>query len=144
MQPNLLNPVPVYLRKKQVEQTALYDPNLTEPVGQVARPQAPVRLLAQVSSKGEDDPQPDAGGIVQRSDGYLVFRTADLRAARITIEDGDQIVRIGDGAYGRDVNYYVTRLAHRGHYSDAAGATLLKAYYQDRQPSRSKTYGAIG
>jgi hypothetical protein len=135
--PNLIHPVPVFLRKAEKALTAVQDDNLHEPVGQVRRQQAPTRFLAQVSW-GKDQRQDQvAGGAASASDGYLLFRPADLRGRHFEIEVGDCIVQIGEGNAARSTDLYVVALTWMGHYPDQNGASLVRAYFEDRSPSRA-------
>jgi hypothetical protein len=134
--PRLLHPIPVWIRKADREFTAAFDQNFSEPVGQVRRKQKPIRLRAQLKIKDTDDPQPSGEGISERSVGYMLFLTSDLRKANATIDRGDRVVKLGDGDNGREVDYYVTKLQWRGHYPEHGGPTILKAWFMDRQPSR--------
>jgi hypothetical protein len=136
MLPRLLHPVPVFIRKKDVEFTAAYDHNLHEPIGQVRREQKPIRLMAQVRINDTDAAQATQGPITETSTGYLLFLTRDLDDARITIERGDQIVQIGEDDFAREVDYYIIKTQWRGHYPRAKGPTLMKAFFEDRHPSR--------
>lgn len=136
MRPSLIHPIPVFLRKAERTLTAVQDDNLHEPVGQVRRPQAPTRLLAQVSW-GKDQRQDQAQeGNSGSSDGYLLFRTSDLRAKHLAVEIGDRITQIGDGAAAQPMDLYVVALTWMGHYPDQHGASLVKAHFEDRRPSR--------
>lgn len=134
--PRLLHPIPVYVRKKDTDFTAVYDHNLKEPIGQVRREQKPVKLVAQIQEGLTNRARAELGGVSENSDGYVLFRTSDLRDKRIEIERGDRIVQIGEEPNERETDYYVISLKYMGHYQSAKGATLLRAYYEDRQPSR--------
>jgi hypothetical protein len=134
----LLHPVAVYLRKSDKEQTAVMDDRLHEPVGQVRRDRKPIKLVAQINDGRTKDPAASSGGVVESSDGYLLFRTKDLRAARVEVERGDRIVQIGDPPNDHEVDYYITKLKYMGHYPDKSGASLVRAYYEDREPSRHR------
>jgi len=138
MRPNLIHPIPVYLRQAERELTAVQDDNLHEPVGQVRRPQAPTRLVAQVKWGLDQDQAAAEGGRRGSSDGYLLFRTADLRAKHITLAEGDCIVQIGEGNATQQTDLYITGFRWMGHYPDQRGASLVRAYFEDRAPSRMR------
>lgn len=136
MLPNLIHPIPVFLRKAAPSLT-LQDDNLHEPIGQVLRDQAPTRLLAQISWGFDRKQEQEDAGATSSSDGYVLFRTRDLRAANWTLELGDQICQIGEGAAAqKDLGLYVVGLKWMGHYPDQHGASLVRAYFEDRRPSR--------
>lgn len=134
--PRLIHPIPVYIRQKDVDYTAAYDHNLREPIGQVRREQKPVRLVAQIQEGLTDRARAEIGGVSENSDGYILFRTSDLYDKRFDIQRGDRIVQIGEGRNQRNVDYYIVALKYMGHYQSAKGATLVRAYYEDRHPSR--------
>lgn len=134
--PRLLHPIPVWLRKADRKFVAAYDENFAEPVGQMRRKQRPIKLSAQLKIKDTDDPDQAPAGVSERSVGYLLFLTADLKKKQVTIDRGDRVVQLGDGDNGREVDYYITKLQWRGHYPEHGGPTLLKAFFEDRQPSR--------
>lgn len=136
--PRLIHPIPVWLRKEDRTFTAVYDNNLKEPVGQARRPQKPIKLVAQIFVGNTDNPMPSEGGVIERSDGYLLFRTSDLRDLKVEVDRGDRVVKIGDGDNAREVDYYITKLKWMGHYSWAGGPTLLRAYFEDRHPSHQR------
>lgn len=136
--PRLLHPVPIFLRQIDRTFTAEYDDNLREPIGQARRKKKPVRLVAQMKIGDTDSPQASAGGIIERSDGYALFRTQDLRDADIVVDRGDVIVQIGDKPNDRETDLYITKMQFMGHYPSAAGPTLVKAFFEDRHPSRQR------
>lgn len=135
--PRLLHPIPVFLRKAQRTLTAIYDENLREPVGQVQRQQVPIQLSAQIG-KPRVMPMSADGGVIEHADGYLLFRTYDLREADTSVERGDQVVQIGVSPNDRIVDYFITKIEYLGHNQNYGGPTLLKAFYEDRQPSQQK------
>lgn len=135
--PRLLHPVPVFIRQISRGITP-QDHNAREPRGQAYRKQKPIKLRAQVRIGDTDEPAATAGGVTESSEGYLLFLTRELKAAKVTIDRGDQVVQIGEGAFAREVDYYITKLQHRGHYPNAKGPTLLKAFFSDRHPSRQR------
>lgn len=135
--PRLIHPIPVFIRKIQRSIT-LQDDSARAPRGQARRKQKPIRLLAQVKIGDTDNPAATPGGVTESSEGYLLFRTFDLNAQRTTIDRGDEIVQIGEGDNARAVDYYITKLQHRGHYPQWKGNTLVKAFFTDLKPSRQR------
>lgn len=136
--PNLLHPIAVKLRKADKKFTAAWDENAGEAVGEVRRKVQPIDLFAQIGRGDSKDPRSEAGGIEEKSDGYLLFLTRDLQAKHVTIERGDRVIQIGSGKAAREVDFFITKVQWRGHYPEHAGPTLLKAFFADRKPSRSK------
>jgi hypothetical protein len=135
--PNLLHKTPVYIRQIDRSFTVM-DDNLREPIGQVRREKKPIKLIAQVKIGDTDDPDASEGGVTERSAGYLLFRTQDLRAAEVELQRGDRVVQIGDPPNDRETDYYLTKFQWRGHYPEHGGPTLLKAFFADRKPSRQR------
>lgn len=125
--PHLLHPVPVELRKLNRTATK-WDDKAREPVGHTIR-DAAVTLQAQVQYNRIEEPIPDFLGVRHDSKGYLLFLWRDLEAAGVAVERGDKIAKIGN----RTVDYYVSHFEDAGHYQEF-GATLLKAYFVDRDP----------
>ena len=139
--PRLLHPIPVKIRKADREQTAVWDENFREPIGQVRRKQRPIELIAQIKNKIEARAVATSGGVTLQSDGYLLFLWRDLINADVTIDNGDRIVEIGDKDSKRDVDYYIFETTGRGHYPQHGGHTMLKAFFQDRAPSNVRNDG---
>ena len=134
--PRLLHPIKVFLRKADKEETAVWDEKLKEPIGQVRRKQKPIKLTAQIGKGSADRSVATEGGTSEKSDGYLLFLTSELKLKKVTIEIGDRVIQIGEGDSEREVDYYLLRLAWRGHYPEHRGHTMLKAFFEDRQSSR--------
>jgi len=138
MQPNLIHPIPVFIRKLERSLTAIQDDDLHEPLGQARRESKPIKLYAQIQTSDTDAPVVSEGGVVEKTDGYCLFRTADLRLARFEVERGDRIVQIGEAPNAREVDLYITKIRPMGHYPSASGHTLIRAYFEDRKPSRQR------
>jgi hypothetical protein len=136
--PMLLHPIPVKLRKSDRAFTAAWDENFREPVGQVRRKQRPIELVAQVKNIRVENVVLKEGGKSEHADGYLLFLASDLERRKVTIETGDRIVEIGSGSRTREVDYYVVQVTGRGHYPEHFGHTMIKAFFQDREPSRHR------
>lgn len=135
--PHLIHPVPVFLRKADKANSPVMDPLLHEPVGQVRR-ESTIRLLAQVSWGLDQSQQPSEMTVGDTADGYLLFRTLELAAARVQIKPGDRIVKIGEGPVEQVTDLYIVSLKWMGHYPEHGGPTLLRAYFADRSPSRQR------
>jgi hypothetical protein len=138
MQPRLLHPVPVWLKKIDRMFTAIMDENFSEPVGQVRKSQSSIKLYAQLKIGATNSFDPSFGGAEEHSVGYMLFRTSDLRGANFELERGDRVVQLGDGDNKREVDYYIVKVEYVGHYSAAKGATMVKAFFSDRQPANQR------
>lgn len=135
MIPRLIHPITVFLRKADKKFTAVMDDRLNEPVGQVRRQDKPKKLVAQIH-RGKVTTTSSEGGVTLEADGYLLFRTLDLRRENYEVEMGDLITQIGEEPNEEEVDFYVVKLQPLGHYPRARGNTMVRAYFQDRQPSR--------
>lgn len=76
-------------------------------------------------------------GTQDDSDGYVVFRTIDLRMIGATLHINDKITTFGQGPNQLQREVYIIRLEPFGHYpATMFGATFIKAFFKDRQPVR--------
>ena len=71
-------------------------------------------------------------GAIQDASGYVLFRYVDLEAKSVVLKQNDRFLKLGK----LDADVYVTALRPNGHYTDQGGATMVKAFFKDRQPSR--------
>ena len=127
--PNLIHPVRVSIQKMDKSATT-FDADAREPVRSAPRA-ATITLNAQVSLRSTER-SPDLGGLVSENvGGYLLFRVVDLTAKSYTPSIGDKIVSIGH----RSVELYILQSEDLGHYPGQMGATLVKAYFEDRRPA---------
>jgi hypothetical protein len=129
-QPNLLHPVPVVLEQLS-EADTYYDEDAREPIQDGARP-VQVTVQGQVDWRAQKDLALLRGGNLENASGYVLFRVVDLAALGITLEPEDRFAQIG----GIDTDVYIHRLEWVGHYPDAGGPTMVKAYFWDRAPAR--------
>lgn len=134
MNPRLLHPILVSIRQIQRSNTPIMDTDLHEPVGQALRDQKPVQLYAQVKEMEDAGLQVSVGGRLENANGYLLFLTSDLHAQGISLQIGDRVVQVGEELNARFVDWYFVKFQHRGHYPSAKGATIVKAWFADRQP----------
>lgn len=130
--PNLIHPVVVEIAQSDTSST-LYDDEAREPIGQVARSTA-VELPGQVSYGSSRELSYELGGRRENERGYVLFRQVDLDAKSVTLQPNDRITKIGQVEH----DSYITRLEPKGHYPDQAGATLVRAYFADRAPSKQR------
>lgn len=133
--PRLLHPVPVQIEPLKRKQS-LVDEDYREPVQDAARPKLYV-IPGQVKWGLDQKLRPMQAGPELESDGYIIFRRLDLK--RVGIEDiqqNDRFVKIGQGVYAINVDLYVISVRLEGHYPSRGGATLVKAFFRDRMPSR--------
>lgn len=130
--PRLLHPVDV-----QIEQintgTTRYDEDAREPIQQAAR-NTTVTIKGQAKYGSSKNADYESGGLRENERGYILFREKDLSAASVTLAINDRIKKVGR------VNHdsYITRLEPTGHYGQFGGNTLVKAYFEDRQPSKHR------
>jgi len=128
--PNLIHPVPITIQQLSKGDT-LYDDDFREPIQQSVRTVSKV-ISGQVRWATSDDLSMTNSGPREGEAGYVLFRYRDLAAASVTLQQNDRFTKIGNEI----VDVYVTRTQPLGHYPSAGGATLVKAFFTDRQPSR--------
>ena len=128
--PNLLHPVPIVI--EQLDQTnTVYDEDYREPVMQASHATSKT-LPGQVKWGLDDELAMSVGGPSEKADGYVLFRYVDLNAQSVTLKQNDRFTKIGNV----ETDVYIVSLKPIGHYPDAGGATMVKAFFSDRQPSR--------
>lgn len=128
--PRLIHPVPVTI--EQISKAAtIYDDDAREPIQFAARP-VTKKVDGQVKWQSQFSEQNTRAGTVESASGYVLFRQIDLTAKAIVLQREDRFSRIGT----RDTDVYITSLRPVGHYSDQGGHTMIKAFFDDRQPSK--------
>lgn len=137
--PRLIHAVPTEIRQIKTG-TTIYDEGYREPVQQADRGETKT-VPGQWKWGLDRELRPGKSGPEEGSDGYVLFRTFDLKAQDITIARGDRIVGYGGGRNRIDLDVYVTELKFIGHYPDQAGATMVKAFFKDRQPGKQTRGG---
>jgi hypothetical protein len=130
MLPNLIHPVPIEIRQIDKAKTH-YDKDYREPVQRVAR-KTTQTLSGQVGWSYEKRVQYTRGGNRFDADGYVLFRYVDLEAKGITLAVNDRFSKVGT----LDVNVYIKHLQPQGHYPQFSGPTLVKAFFQDKDPAK--------
>ena len=140
--PRLLHPIPTEIERID-RASVLTDDDYGEPYEIVAR-QATVTVDGQWSWESDDALRVTDLGAEEGSDGYVLFRLTDLRAAGFTsIRRGDKIVAYGSGDNRVECNLFVVKIKYSGHYPDQAGPSLLKAFFADRNPAQAPGAGVI-
>lgn len=128
--PNLIHPINITIQQ-QDQDNSVMDDDFREPIQQSAR-KANVILPGQIKWGRDENLVPGKGGPSEDSDGYVLFRYYDQAAVGVAITRGDRFIRLGL----IDADVYVTGIEPMGHWQDQGGASLFKAYFRDRQPSR--------
>jgi hypothetical protein len=128
--PNLIHPVPIIVEQLGTSDT-LMDNDIREPIQQSVRA-ASKTVQGQVNWDESDGLRMAAGGNMPSSSGYVLFRFVDLDAKSIILKVNDRLLKIGHAV----TNVYITRFKLVGHYPDTGGATMVKAFFDDRTPSR--------
>lgn len=141
--PNLINPVLVTV--EQIDRAAtIQDPEAREPLQTAAR-----RTAFQILAQFRFEPMPGGPGsaatlqtrgegLVEQAIGYVLFRKADLDShvdGPFEIQLNDRITQDG---HMTNLDYYVVRIQPRGHYGDQNGPSLIKAWFTDRQPVKTR------
>lgn len=128
--PNLLHPVPITIQRMDASET-IVDPAFRETVQQAIR-HPDVIVQGQVKWGQDRSLFASKGGPTEDSDGYVLFRYFDLTLLSIEINRGDRFTKLGR----IETDVYVVKLEPMGHWGDQGGATLVRAYFKDRQPGR--------
>lgn len=128
--PRLLHPVNIQIQQWIPGET-MFDDEAREAIKQVKL--APLVICpGQVSWNTKDEVVLDAVGSKLVANGYILFRYVDLKARNITLNVQDNIKKIG----WQTVNLFIISDKPCGHYADQDGASLVKAYFSGRHPSR--------
>lgn len=128
--PRLIHPIKITISQWSNEE-GIFDDEMREVVGQTTR-LPDVIVFGQVAWETKDQVVVEKNGIQLSSNGYILFRYIDLSAKNITLKEEDNITKIG----WQIVDLYIVALTPTGHYTDQNGATMVKAYFTDRMPSR--------
>lgn len=126
--PNLIHPVSVVIERRNLVDT-IYDEDAREPVRQATRT-AEITINAQILWDYHSDPKSEDAGLDLGESGYILVRMVDLQAASVSLGFGDRITKIGT----LGVELYITRTRPMAHYGPT-GATLLRCYFADRDPT---------
>jgi hypothetical protein len=84
----------------------------------------------------------------RQSHGYVLFRLVDVRAAanragfgQYRLKQNDRFLKFGVGPNAVETDLYIVDLRYSGHYPDQGGASLVKAFFEDRNPSKQNRGG---
>ncbi len=140
MLPNLLHPIPIQIRQ-MVRTSTPVDEDYQEPVQQASLGPV-VTAPGQVKWTMDERLRASLTGAEAESEGYILFRRVDLRARGVAeLQQNDRIIAVGVGANARPVDLYITGVRFEGHYPDQGGASLVKAFFRDRNPSKQTPGG---
>ena len=132
MIPRLLHITQIYIRQKNTSKTP-YDHNAREPIGKPMTDDA-IQLDGQVMWKNQRV-YIGSTGVIENTSGYVLFRQKDLTAKNVELQQGDNIVQMGNSEGIMTVNLYINGFDYRGHYADQGGHTLVKAWFKEKQPA---------
>lgn len=128
--PNLTHPVPCWIQSLDRGET-FFDEDLREPIqSEVHGPT--IICPGQVMWVMDQKMSLSNSGVDEDSDGYVLFRFIDLNAKGIVLKREDRFIRLGK----QDVDVYVIGLQPIAHYPDQGGATMIKAFFRDKNASR--------
>lgn len=130
VQPNLIHPIPIVIQQLSKGST-MYDPDFREPIQQSSRA-ATVTIKGQVKWVDAQMLVVSEGGPREEASGYVTFRYRDLAAKSVVLQLNDKFLKIGN----IEGEFFIVRIHPQGHYTENGGATMLRAYFLDRQPSR--------
>ena len=128
--PNLIHPCDIVIAQI-IRGETFYDEDAREPIQQADR-EVEVTVPGQPSWIRTEEYQVTKGGTRINASGYVLFRKVDLDAISIEIQESDQIKKMGHV----ETNVYVVATEWLGHYPDQDGPALIKAYFEDRSPSK--------
>ena len=128
--PRLIHPVNITVQREDKAAT-IVDEDFREPVQKAAR-KTEFIAKGQVHWGADEKLDPNFGGSREDSDGWVLFRYADLRAIGEEVKRGDRFTKLGL----IDTDVYVVEVKPMGHWQDQSGATIMRAYFKDRQPGR--------
>lgn len=135
MIPNLIHPARIVIRQTNRAGTT-YDDDAREAI-QIVERSADVVIMGQPKFQAEGEGVSKVtfteNGRQLEAAGYILFRKVDLDSLGVTLDAGDQVVQIGH----LEVDLYIMRLVPTGHYPDQSGASLFKAYLEDRAATRN-------
>lgn len=135
--PRLIHPLATEIQPHQPDQT-IQNEIYREPVESVSR--GPTYMIqGQWKWFGDRELRMQKIGAQEESDGYVLLRRRDLAALGQKISINDRIVGYGVGVGRVDLDVYVVKLRHEGHYPDQGGPALLKAFFLARQPGRQSS-----
>lgn len=126
--PNLLHPVPIDVVSIDSANT-VQDDNHRESVQQSVTTST-LGVPGQVKWFSEEM-EVDAGGRKVKATGYVLFRYLDLTARGVTLKFNNRFTKIGNTI----CLVFVVGFTPAGHYPDQGGATMVKAFFNDRQPA---------
>lgn len=133
--PNLLHKTLITIRRQNKGGTA-YDDDAREAIQRVKK-DIDLKIQGQVNfrgaGRGDKSQEYNQRGADETGKGYILFRYIDLRRLGIELALNDQVVQIGHNP----VDLWIIRLQDEGHYADQDGASLVKAYIEDRKPARN-------
>lgn len=147
--PTLLHPT-LILIEPLMRSATIVDVDYREPIQQASRgPRFYCPGQVAWTSSERLDAQPM--GADQQSAGYVLFRLIDVRLTgtaaglgKYRLKQNDRILQMGVGDNAVETDLYITDLRYGGHYADQGGATLVKAFFQDRDPSKNNRGGVPG
>jgi hypothetical protein len=127
--PNLKHPVPINIESVDQGET-IYDDNHREPVQQ--------SVVTQINSVPgqikwfKEEMEIDTGGRKVLATGYVLFRYVDLASHSLNLKFNCRFTKLGN----ESALVFVVGLTPIAHYPDQGGATMVKAFFNDRQPAK--------
>lgn len=129
--PNLIHPVRVVIQQLS-NAGIVVDDDYRETL-QGGGHSAPITTRGQIKWGKDEGLELQRRGVSIDADGYVLFRTIDLRSAGITaINLNDRFLSFGNGPNMLSAKVFVVHLEPVAHYGDAGGATMVKAWFKDR------------
>ena len=134
MIPNLIHPIKVTIERMNTSEMVM-DDDAREPIhGARSASSDAVIIDAQIKIESEAAPDYEPGGPRQVESGYILCRTKDMDqklGSGVIFKRGDRITKMGRRT-GLDL--YITRHQPMGHWPDQQGTTIIRFYYEGRDP----------
>ncbi len=131
-------PAPIHFVAITVEQidraATIFDPDAREPI-QHANRKTQTIIPGQPHWGSLERLRVEAGGPSSDAQGWVTFRFHDLDALGLSLQINDRFVQMGR----LSTEVYIVRLEPKAPYPDQNGASLLRAWFADRAPSKERS-----
>lgn len=114
----------------------IYDDDFREPVQQASH-ETKITVKGQPKWGTREELGASEIGAEATAAGYVLFRFIDLEShlsGPVVLKQNDRLTKIGKLA----TDVYIVSFRPEGHFDALGGATLLKAFFADRFPSRQE------
>lgn len=133
--PNLIHPIDITVQRLNRGELVM-DEDAREPMHGARSVSADqVVIKAQVNWGAKGNPLFTDLGPEEKSDGYILCRTSDLRSKGGSFKRGDKIITMGAGDNAlTGLDLYITKVEPMGHWPDQGGSSMVRFHFADRKP----------